>query len=450
MRIRIEIDTGKVWGRFSKLATINNFLLLYFAFHMLQIAFPSDGSMVFDEAYYTKASLATLMGIAANAEHPPLPKIIGALGIALFGNNWFGWRFPVVLMQVAALYLFYLVAKRFLGDRWALFGTVLLGLDTVFFIHGGTLLIDMPSFLFSFAAIELYFRKRYTLSAGSAGLALLAREMSIFIIGGIAVYHFVSYGKSKLKPALKIGLRYLLIALLVFGMLLWAYDLKYLPPSSSAVSAQIAENVLIDQSGSPVSTLLTTIYSTSNQLMWNPVQHVLFIYNYHGPHGIVINESYAPFQYAWNWIIPNDPYNVPTYYRVDVGTSNGGVPVDYVPIWYRAQPDVLLWDSFLPVMIGLIWLIVRHMPRTERAFPLFILSGLILNFTPWLLLSILVRRIGFNYYFIWTLPFVALGLAYCLKATHNLLIRRTLIAVYAMYAIASFLWFFPVRPIPLS
>ena len=444
MKIRIEIDTGKVWDRLSKLATISNFLLLYFAVHMLQIAFPSDGSMVFDEAYYTKASLATLMGVAANAEHPPLPKIIGAIGIALFGNNWFGWRFPVVLMQVAALYLFYLIAKRFLGNRWALFGTVLLGLDSIFFLHGGLLLIDMPSFLFGFGAIELYFRKRYTLSAGSAGLAFLAREMSIFIIGAIAVYHLVSYGKSQLKPALKIGLRYMLIALLVFGLTLWAYDFVYLPPSSSSVSAGVIQNVLVDTNGSPVTTILATIYSTSNQVMWNPIQHLLFIYNYHGPHGIVINESYAPYQYAWNWILPNDPYNVPVYYRIDVATSTGSVSTDYIPVWYRAQPDVLLWDSFIPVMVGLIWLTAKRVPRTERAFPLFILSGLILNFAPWVLLSILVRRIGFNYYFIWTLPFVVLGLIYCLKATPKPLVRRSLIVIYALYAIASFLWFFPV------
>ena len=118
--------------------------------------------------------MSTLAGVAANAEHPPLPKIIRAIGIGLLGNNWFGWRFPQVLMQIAALYIFYLIARRLLGNPWALGATMLLGLDMVFFIHGGTLLIDMPAFLFCFLAIELYFRKHYWLSASSMGLAFLS------------------------------------------------------------------------------------------------------------------------------------------------------------------------------------------------------------------------------------------------------------------------------------
>jgi hypothetical protein len=43
---------------------------------------------------------------------------------------------------------------------------------------------------------------------------------------------------------------------------------------------------------------------------------------------------------------------------------------------------------------------------------IFILSELIPNYAPWLALSILVRRIGFNYYMIYTLPFVALAAAF--------------------------------------
>lgn len=296
MKVRIEIDLGALWNRLVELAGkfhIEHFLLLYFAVHMLQIAFPSDGSMVFDEAHYIPASLQTLQGVAANAEHPPLPKIIGAIGIAILGNNWFGWRFPQVIMQVAALYLFYLIAKRLLGDPWALGATMLLGLDTVFFIHGGTLLIDMPMFLFGFLAIELYFRKRYGWSAVSMGLAFVSREMSIFLFLALAAYHLVA-NRSTIKPALKLGLRYALIALIVFGALLWMYDLKYLPPSATTVTNIAYNNVILGPNGTAITTITSVIQSTSKQVIWNPVQHVLFIYNYHGPQGLVVNETYRP------------------------------------------------------------------------------------------------------------------------------------------------------------
>ena len=233
MKLTFELDFDALWHGIKGIARgfhVEHFLLIYFAVHMLQIAFPSDGSMIFDEAHYVPASIATLNGIAANAEHPPLSKIISAIGIALLGNNWFGWRFPQVLMQVAFLYVFYLIARRLLRDPWALGATVLLGLDTVFFIHGGALLIDMAMFLFGFLSVELYFRKHYVWSAASMGLAFASREMSIFLFATLAIYHIYANRRS-LKPALKIGLAFTLIALVVFGGLMFAYDLKYQPAS---------------------------------------------------------------------------------------------------------------------------------------------------------------------------------------------------------------------------
>jgi 4-amino-4-deoxy-L-arabinose transferase-like glycosyltransferase len=450
---------------------------------MLQIAFPSDGSMIFDEAHYVPASVATLNGIAANAEHPPLPKIIGAIGIALFGNNWFGWRFPSVLMEIAFLYVFYLLAKRFLGDPWALGATMLLGLDTLFFIHGGTLLIDMPMFLFGFLAVELYFRKHYVLSAVNMGLAFTAREMSIFLFAALGIYHLYVNRKS-LKPGLKIGLRYALIALLVFGVLMEAYDLRYQPARAISVTNSVNANIVLNATGKPITTIYSTSASTSKDLILNPIDHVLFIYRYHGPGGIIINEPYAPYQYAWNWILPfdpvpqngtyqtPDPFSSPTYFRVDVAVSTGGVTNHYTPIWYHAQANLALWYAFWPALIGLVYalysrkktgqeVIVGKPTREEslnehtgesetndvRATSLFILSGMLLNFAPWLALSILVRRIGFNYYMIYTLPFVALGVVFTWKLLPERM-GKIVLFLNVLLALGFFIWFFPVHPMP--
>ncbi len=447
MKVKIEIDVTAIWKRILDLASqfrISHFLLLYFAIHMLQIAFPSDGGMVFDEAHYVPASVSTLQGIAANAEHPPLPKLIGALGIAIFGNNWFGWRFPQVIMQVLALYLFYLIAKRLLGDPWAMGATMLLAFDTVFFIHGGTLLIDMPAFLFGFLAIELYFRKRYSWSAASMGLAFLAREMSMFMFGALAIYH-IAVNRRTLKPAFRTGLRYTLIALVVFGGLLWVYDIRYTPPTATSITNFVTRNVVIGPSGTAITTIVTTSQSTGAlNVIWNPVQHVLFIANYHGPHGLVINETYAPYQYAWNWILPVDPFNSPTYYRTDVTVTANGKPTHYTPIWYHAQANLALWYGIWPAIVGLALAFIR---KKDWETALFIAGGIALNFTPWVVLSLAVRRIGFNYYMIYTLPFIALGLAF----TWKLLPRKygvKVLALNVLVALGFFLYFFPVHPMP--
>jgi len=480
LKIDFEIDLKPIWET-ARRFRIEHFLLLYFAVHMLQIAFPSDGSMIFDEAHYVPASVATLNGIAANAEHPPLPKIIGAIGIALLGNNWFGWRFPSVLMELAFLYIFYLIAKRFFGDPWALGATMLLGLDTVFFIHGGTLLIDMPMFLFGFLAVELYFRKHYVLSAASMGLAFTAREMSIFLFAALGIYHLYVNRKS-LKPGLKLGLRYTLIALLIFGVLMEAYDLGYQPAQAISVTNSVNANIVLNATGKPITTIYSTSASTSKDLILNPIQHVLFIVHYHGPGGIIINEPYAPYQFAWNWILPFDPvpYNgtyyspdpignvngidsAPTYFRVDVAVTTGGVTNHYTPIWYHAQANLALWYAFWPALIGLVYAIYRGKGRREvesvtehasevgakdlRSTSIFILSGLILNYVPWLALSVLVRRIGFNYYMIYTLPFVALGVVLAWKLLPER-IGKVALFLNVLLALGFFIWFFPVHPMP--
>lgn len=246
------------------------------------------------------------------------------------------------------------------------------------------------------------------------GLAFLSREMSIFLFITLAAYHLVA-NKSALKPALKIGLRYGLIALIVFGGLLWTYALRYLPPSSTTVTNVAFANVVSGPNGTAITTITSVSQSTSMQVMWNPIQHLLFIYNYHGPNGLVVNESYAPYEYAWNWILPvhfgpngnvnasvADLFNSPTYYRVDVDVSAGSGVTHYIPIWYNAQANLALWYMIWP---GLVALAIALKRKLEVANVTFILAGILSNFIPWLILSIAVRRIGFNYYMIYTLPF---------------------------------------------
>jgi 4-amino-4-deoxy-L-arabinose transferase-like glycosyltransferase len=462
MKIRVEIDFSWYWRRFTSAVHRNPWIFLFltflFAAHMIQIAFPSDGSMIFDEAYYVPASVKTLEGIAANAEHPPLPKIIGAIGIALLGNNWFGWRFPQVLMQIAALYLFYLIARRLLGEPWALGATMLLGLDTVFFIHGGALLIDMPAFLFCFLAIELYFRKHYWMSASSMGLALLAREMSIFYFLVLVVYHLGANWNWKLhgmKPAFKLGVKYTLLALIVFGCALWAYDLHYLPPSSTSVTNVVNANLVLGPNGTAVTTIYETINSTSKVVMWNPIQHVEFIYHYHGPEGMnFVNRTYEPYFYAWNWILPVsispnlkvsfDPFDSASYYAVAVDVSTNNTVTHYIPIWYRAQANLALWYGIWPSILGLAW---GFKQKKERLTALFLTVGIVANFAPWLALSIFVSRIGFNYYMIYTLPFIALALAFTWKQLPEKYGKK-LLALNVLAALVFFLYFFPVRPMP--
>ncbi len=450
MKIKIELDLTAIWQRMLELSRkfeISHFLLLYFAVHMLQIAFPSDGSMVFDEAHYVPASLMTLAGQAANLEHPPLGKLIGAAGIALFGNNWFGWRFPQVVVSTVGLYLFYLVAKRLLGGNpWALGATILLGLDTVFFIHGGILLLDGPAFMLGLLTLELYFRKEYWWSAVSMGLAFFDREFTVFIFITLIAYH-IAVNRGALKQTAKFLSRYTLAALLVLFVLLWAYDIHFQPAQATTIMSNINTNVVLGQSGQPVTTIIQTFVSTSSEIVWNPVQNFMFMLNYHGAQGIVLNETAVhAYEHPLFWILPVDPFDSATYYSVAVTVTEGNAVNEYIPIWYRAQPNLPLWYGIWPAALGLALAFIR---RKEWETALFMAVGIGSNYLPWLVLDMLVRRIGFNYYYIYTLPFIALGFVFAIKMlpTNR---AKIILASYVIAELIFFIWFFPVRPIGIG
>ena len=447
MKIKFEVDLTAIGQKvldLSRKFKISHFLLLYFSAHMLQIAFPSDGSMVFDEAHYVPASLMTLNGQAANLEHPPLGKLIGAAGIALFGNNWFGWRFPQVVISTVGLYFFYLVAKRILGgDPWALGATILLALDTVFFIHGGILLLDGPAFMLGFLTLELYFRKKYSWSAMSMGLAFFDREFTLFIFVTLVAYH-IAVNRHTLKQATRFLSRYTLVSLLVLFILLWAYDAHFQPAQATTLVSNVNSDVILGQNGQPITTIIRTFESTSSNIMWNPAQNLMYEFNYHGPHGIVLNETTIhAYEHPVDWILPIDPFDQATYYRVDVVVTTGNVTNDYTPIWYQAQPNLPLWYGIWPAALGLAIAFIR---RKEWESALFIAVGIGSNYLPLVVLDLLVRRIGFNYWMLYTLPFIALGLAFAIKMlpTNK---AKLVLATYVLTELMFFLWFFPVHPV---
>ena len=76
---------------------------LFAALGLVRLAIPT--TPFFDEVHYLPAARAVLeLNLATNVEHPPLAKQIMALGIALFGDNPWGWRLPSLLFGTLALF----------------------------------------------------------------------------------------------------------------------------------------------------------------------------------------------------------------------------------------------------------------------------------------------------------------------------------------------------------
>ena len=82
-----------------------------------QVIIPDEQSYLnstyFDEIYHARTAFENIEGIYPyEVSHPPLGKIIIALGISIFGMTPFGWRFSGTLFGVLMLPVLYVFVKK--------------------------------------------------------------------------------------------------------------------------------------------------------------------------------------------------------------------------------------------------------------------------------------------------------------------------------------------------
>jgi 4-amino-4-deoxy-L-arabinose transferase-like glycosyltransferase len=114
--------------------------LLLFGFNL---GIPSK--LVFDETHYVPAARALVeLSAPRNTEHPLVAKELIALGMLIFGDNSFGWRFFAwlsgVATVVAAFALLWLLTRRM---RPAVVGALLLMLDQLLFVLARIGMLDV-------------------------------------------------------------------------------------------------------------------------------------------------------------------------------------------------------------------------------------------------------------------------------------------------------------------
>lgn len=99
-------------------------------------SYPSyKNGMYFDEIYHARTAYEHTAGIYPyEISHPPLGKLIIAVGIKIFGMNPFGWRVAGNIFGIMMLIVMYLFAKRIFKNSYcALAATLFLALDFMHF-----------------------------------------------------------------------------------------------------------------------------------------------------------------------------------------------------------------------------------------------------------------------------------------------------------------------------
>ena len=169
----------------------------FFVLCLVRLAVP--GVPYFDEVHYLPAARALLDGSEyLNREHPLLGKELIALGIALFGDNSWGWRIVPAFAGTGALYAFMRALWFASGSRYASIAYgVLLASGFALFVHSRIAMLDV--FFVAFLALALWQcaaavrepengRWRLALAGAALGLAMAAKwnAAPIAVLPGLA------------------------------------------------------------------------------------------------------------------------------------------------------------------------------------------------------------------------------------------------------------------------
>jgi dolichyl-phosphate-mannose--protein O-mannosyl transferase len=440
-------------GGAARRIDIGHLLLIIFALHLFALSFPSDtsnaGGRVFDEAYYVPASLDLLHGVASNLEHPFFGKLWGALGIAIFGDNFFGWRIFYALVGTIAVGLMYALARQFFTKEKALLAASMLAFENLFFVHTSLLLLDGPPILFALAGFLAYFKRRYHLSALAFGLCVLSKESGVFFLLGLLLYHlWANAGSLRTKnPPFKWKklAAFIVIVSIVVAVPLWGYDLAYHPYSKETVVVTpiVAVNPLFNLTSTSTSTT-----TSGSGPVTNPAQNFLFYFSYQSSFK-GCGSTNAWNCYPWNWILPFNVSPLQYFVTSTTVTNNitGGSPHStvYHPIDWQGIGNLVVWLSIWLIVPVCAWALIKRRAGPVEALSLSVIAG---TYLPLFYISLVSNRVEYAFYFINTDVGLALGVPVVVSylARGSVRTERLLALFWLVAAVIFFFAFFPVNP----
>ncbi len=384
-------------------------------------------STYFDEIYHARTGYEFVNKEEVyETTHPPLGKVIIALGIKMFGMTPFGWRFFGTLFGILMIPLIYLFAKALFTQTkwgsstlWAAFASVIFSFDFMHFTQTRISTIDtyvtffiIAMYFFMYLFYKMDFNKeslRRTLiplglSGLSMGFAVASKWQGVYAALGLGVIFFYTlYLRNKEYKKLKrvhgdfpkkVSLTLLSCVVFFIAVPLIIYCLSYIP---------FLEAKGVKGFGDTVEFLL-------NQQS--------YMFNYHS--GLRETHHFASPWYEWPLIIRPVFYyaqNFPN--ELKSGISTMGNPA----VWW----------------FGLAALIICIFKYRKDRIAQFLLIGFASQYLPW----VLIPRITYIYHYFPAVPFLVFMIAF-LFANSNLKYRKYYMIAFAGATVLLFALFFPV------
>ena len=378
------------------------------AFRLPRLGYPPIE--VFDEVYHAKTALQYLQREEpVEWVHPPMAKLLIAVGVHALGYHAWGWRIVAALFGVALAPVFFLLARQVLSrERAALLAAVLLLCDGVYLVQSRIAMTNIFAVLFQVLSALLLVRvaRRERLPVGgmiglgvALGLALSTRWTSLWaaaFLGGT----LLAVRRGRLFRARELALVVVAFAAIPAAIYYVSYlPLVYLRPGLPPWQAPLD--------------------------LWKLQVEV---WNYHA--NLKADHPYFSEWWTWPWLYR------PTWYHFEQaeGTIHGIVAIGNPALWWVSVP-VSAWA----LVSGLR---ARDFARTFAG------AGFFALYVPW---GLSPRTLNYNHYLFEAIPYACLSLGLLLDRYWDDERLRWLARAYLGLVVALFLFFCPflmALPVP--
>ena len=375
---------------------------------------------VFDEVYYVDGARDYLAhGVEVTGQepefvvHPPVGKWLIALGIKIFGDNEFGWRFMGALLGAAMIVLIALIAHRLFRNSYlTIAASALMAMDGLALVHSRTALLDIYLSFFVLLATYLFLTRWHWWAGIALGLAVATKWSALYylaLFGLVALYRAFNHntGRNLFKPTLKTVAQYALIPFSIY-MTSWAGWFI----SARGWARDYSSNIIV-----------SFIHYHSQMLGFHT--------------GLVQKHSYQ--SNPWSWLVMGRPTSF--FYETP---KNCGA--DHCSQEVLALGTPLLWwlaTIAVAVVIGF-WIKSFAVNRYEPPLNV-IVTGIAAGYLPWFFFQ---KRTVFSFYAIVFEPFLILAIIYCAYVSllhfENKRNIYTILGLIGLVIFINFIFFLPV------